>query len=267
MYSTKVELIISAAFGFLMGMFVYHFLAIRFWPNRHKLYTWVYGLRNHSRLGEPFKTDLELDRTGYSLGYSFEHRCALWVSYIITKGSVKIDVERELSFMPDPDIPEKYRVMPSDFTNSGYDKGHLAPSADIDYSQRSNQETFFMSNVALQDPKLNRQAWSSLEGLSREWTKKMGKLYIVTGPIYGQRSKRVNEIPVPRAFYKVFYAKKHGKAIGFILPNKAITASELWQYAMSVADVEKETGGNFYSKLGRKGAKMKRQLDLDWWQK
>lgn len=264
-YPTMREVIIASVF-FLLGAvaqftFVHYIL-----PRMHKLYVWFYSLRKHHKYGEPCKTDLLLKRKGYSLGYSLDRRCALWVSYIITKGSVGVDLNRTESFYPDVDIiPERFRVKPEDFTNTGYDKGHLAPSAAIDYSISSNRETFAMSNVALQDPKLNRQAWSALENTVRTWTYTKGKLCVTTGPIYGKRSKRIKEIPVPKEFYKVIYSFKHHKWIGFLLPNKPVGARDLWNYAMSVRDLEKETGLKFMMKLPKQYLNKKKELDIDWW--
>lgn len=261
----QIEVAIAAILAFFAGMFIHYIWAIKFWPNRHRLYVWWFNFRRHTKMGVPFKTDIILNRMGYSLGFSFKYKSALWASYIITKSSVDVDVERDTTFNPDPDIPPEYRVYPTDYTGSGYDKGHLAPSAAIDYSRRSNDETFLMSNVVFQAPGLNRQVWSSLENLARRWTKTKGKFYVVAGPVYGKRSRRVKGLPVPRAFYKVFYSKKHRKAIGFLFPNKAIAASRLWDYAMPVAEVEKQTGGKFLKKLGRKGIKIKRYPDINWW--
>lgn len=235
------------------------------WPNRHKTYTWIYSFRNHRKLGEPCETDLVLDRDGYSLGYSFERRCALWVSYIVSKGSIGIDVERSDEFYADPDIPEEYRVQPDNFRNSGYDKGHLAPSAAIDFSRKSNHQTFAMSNIALQHPRLNRQAWGSLESTIRGWTYTKGKLAVVTGPLYDENPEKVNDIPVPKSFYKLVYSFKHERAIGFILPNDNIKASQLWDYVVSVESVEKETGYTFFNNLGKKKQKLKGELDVSWW--
>ncbi|EDN69218.1 DNA/RNA endonuclease G [Beggiatoa sp. PS] len=166
------------------------------------------------------KRILTLDRDGYSLGYSYEYKNSLWVSYIMSKGSIGIDVDRSDEFYADPAIPEKYRVQPEDFSNTGYDRGHLAPSAAIDFSRIANQQTFAMSNVAFQDPKLNRQAWGSLEKMVRSWTKTKGKMYVITGPLFDEKPKRINDVPVPSSFYKIIYAIEHDKSIGFIFLTK-----------------------------------------------
>jgi endonuclease G len=263
---TKYFLLIVAIISFIAGVaFEYAFLTY-IWPNRHQSYTWIYTLRNHRKPGEPCKTDLVLDRQGYSLGYSYEHKAALWVSSIVSEGSVGIHFGRPGNFYADVDIPEQYRAKPEDFVNTGYDKGHLAPSADIDFSKRANYETFALSNVVLQDATLNRQAWGELEKLVRNWTKTKGKLYVVTGPIFTAKPKKVNGISVAAQFYKVIYAYNAQKAIGFLFPNKAVPNEDMWKYAMSVQELEKATGLTFFNKFKEKTQKqIKAKGDIAWW--
>ena len=263
-----LKCILVAVTAAIAGAAVQHVISAYLWPNRHKTYTWIFAFRDHKKLGIPCKTDLVFDLDGYSLGYSFERKCALWVSYIISKHSIGVDVERSDDFYADPKIPEQYRAQPEDFRNTGYDKGHLAPSASIDFSRTSNEETFAMSNIALQHPKLNRQVWGSLEGTIRGWAENGDKLAITTGPLYDDNPQLINDIPLPKGFYKIVYSFKHERAIGFIFPNEAIRASQLWDYAMSVNEVEKETGYNFFNNLSKgKQKKIKVERDVSWWKK
>ena len=261
----ELKSILIGAGGFAAGVAAQYVYSKYIWPNRHKTYTWVYTFRNHRKYGEPCKTDIVLDRDGYSLGYSFKYKNPLWVSYVISEGSVAVDVDRSDEFYGDPEIPEKYRVQPEDYSNTGYDRGHLAPSAAIDFSRVANQQTFAMSNVAFQDPKLNRQAWGSLEKTVRGWTKTKGKLYVITGPLFDEKPKRINDVAVPSRFYKIIYAIAQNQAIGFIFPNEDIKAAQLWSYAMSVKDVEKETDYKFFPKLGRRARKLKSETTVSWW--
>jgi endonuclease G len=264
---TKTLLLIVVVVAFAAGVaFEYAFLT-HLWPNRHQTYSWIYTFRNHKKPGEPVKTDKVLKRKGYSLGYSYDRKAALWVSYTLTDGSVSVDVERHSSFFPDKDIPEEYRTKLEDFVNTGFDKGHQAPSASIDFSKEANRETFALSNITLQDQKLNRQAWGKLEDLEREWTKTKGKLYVVTGPIYSDNPKLINGIPLPSKYYKVIYSYKADKAIGFIFPNREVQNANLWRYSMPVQEVEEKTGYTFFSAFSdSKQKKLKETKDLDWWQ-
>lgn len=264
--TTRNLLLIVSIIAFMAGVFFEYAFMTYIWPNRHYSYVWIYTLRNHRKPGKPCKTDKVLDRQGYSVGYSYDHKAALWVSYIISDGSTGVDIGRHSSFFVDTDIPEEHRARPEDFLNTGYDKGHQAPSAAIDFSKEANRETFALSNVTLQEPKLNRQAWGKLEDLERDWTQTKGKLYIVTGPLYSSRPKKLNGIPVPSKFYKVIYAYKARQAIGFIFPNKSVENKDLWKYAMPVQDVEEQTGLDFFSKFKEKQQKkLQENLDIDWW--
>ncbi len=265
---TRTKYVIVALIFFIAGAASEHWFMATIWPNRHSAYSWIYGLRNHRKPGEPCETDLVLDRKGYSLGYSYKHKAALWVSYVISEGSVGIDVGRRGNFYADTQIPEKYRAQPENHIETDYDKGHLAPSATIDYHKKANRETYALSNVVLQDEKLNREAWSRLESFIRAWTKTKGKLYVVTGPIFSSRPKRINGIALPSKFYKVIYSYSADKAIGFIFPNKPVPNNEVWKYALPIREVEKKTGLTFFSAFKEKTQqRIKESVDIAWWQK
>ncbi len=258
--------LIVAIIAFLAGAFFQHWFMKAVWPKRHSTYTWIYTFRNHRKPGEPVKTDLVLDRKGYSVGYSYEHKAALWVSYIFSKGSIEVDLDKRSSFYADPDIPEEYQVQPEDHIKTGYDRGHLAPSATIAYSRAANKETYALSNVLLQDSTLNRQAWSTLEKRARSWTERMGKLYVVTGPVFPSRPKKIHGMSLPSQLYKVIYAYDAEQAIGFLFPNKSVSNDDLWKYALSVEKLEDNTSLTFFSNFRQRDQKrIKDNVDIDWW--
>jgi len=251
--------------SWLAGMVTQFALSRYVWPRRHRVYTWVFRMRDHRGLGAPSEADIVLDRDGFCLGYSHKRRCAKWVMYIVSEQSVGVDRPRKDNYYADTAIPPKYRVIPEDFANSGYDKGHLVPAASVDFSRRAVHQSYAMTNIALQHPKLNRQAWGHLERLIRKWTTLHGKLAITAGPIYGKRNKRINDIPIPRMFFKVIYAYGEQRCIGFILPNKDVPNDQLWKHAVTVAEVEQKTGFVFFTGIGNL-AQAKEQVDLDFWQ-
>jgi len=259
------QLLLVALAAVLLGGLIWHSVLSRFWPNRHRAYTWLYAMRNHRKYGEPCKTDIILDRDGYSLGFCPKRKSALWVSYIICKRSVSVDKDRSASFFADPDLPESCRVSPDVYRNSGFDKGHLAPSAAIDFSRRSNDQTFAMSNVSPQHPKLNRQAWGRLEAQIRDWTTTKGKLVVITGPVFTKRPRRLNgSVAIPQHFYHVVFSLRHNRCIGFVFPNTAVKASQVWDHVMPVREVEKLTGYKFFKDLTR-GKRIKTKLKVEWW--
>ena len=201
--------------------------------------------------GVPLETDLHIKRENLFIGYSNKYRQAIWVAYVLTSENIQAQqVRRHDKFQADPQI--KYRpVRPKDYARSGYDKGHLAPAADMTYSYETMTNSFFMSNISPQLPGCNRGIWKRLESQVRRWALSEEKLYIVTGPVFDRRPKRMgeNKLPVPCAFYKVVLdLTAPMKMIGFVVPNESSKRS-LAYFAMPVAEVERITGCDFFSEL------------------
>ncbi len=141
----------------------------------------------------------------------------------------------------------------TDYTNSGYDRGHMAPAADMKWSEKAMEESFYMSNICPQDRKLNRDDWGSLEETCRGWARKYGTVYIACGPIYDKKSpKRIgrNKVAVPDRFFKVvlIYNRKKPQAMGFLFENKA-HHRKLENYMVTVDEIEQITGLDFFSRL------------------
>lgn len=193
-----------------------------------------------------------LKRTGYTASYNADYKTPHWVAWELTKKETQGKETRTDKFLPDPDVLGA-KAYTTDYTNSGYDRGHMAPAADMKWSRQAMEESFYLSNICPQNPNLNRGDWNDLEEQSRQWAKKYGRIYIVCGPIYdSKRPKRIgnNKVAVPDAFYKVILVndKKDPKAIGFIFPNKA-GSKPLERYAVSVDSVEKRTDIDFFPAL------------------
>lgn len=193
-----------------------------------------------------------LKRTGYTTSYNADYKTPHWVAWELTKKETQGKETRTDKFLPDPDVLGA-KAYTTDYTNSGYDRGHMAPAADMKWSRKAMEESFYLSNICPQNPNLNRGDWNDLEEQSRQWARKYGRIYIVCGPIYdGKRPKRIgnNKVAVPDAFYKVILVndKKDPKAIGFIFPNKA-GSKPLKRYAVSVDSVEKRTDIDFFPTL------------------
>ena len=104
---------------------------------------------------------------------------------------------------------------PDDYTNTGYDRGHMAAAANAD-DPKEMSETFLMSNMTPQLPYVNRVAWKGLE----ERTRSLPFKYIVTGAIYSATPKTIgtHKVPVPDALYKVVFFES-GKTAVYILDN------------------------------------------------
>lgn len=193
-----------------------------------------------------------IKRKGYTLSYNADYKTPQWVAWELTKKETAGEEERTDKFLPDPDV-RGAKAYTGDYTKSGYDRGHMAPAADMKWSRQAMEESFYMSNICPQNPNLNRGDWNDLEELSRQWARKYGTIYIACGPIYDKKSpKRIgnNKVAVPDAFYKVILVngKKNPQAIGYIFPNKA-GHKPLKKYATSVDSVEERTGIDFFPAL------------------
>ena len=202
--------------------------------------------------GIPGKADTIIDRPGYALGYSEYHEQAAWVIYIMTREEATTkEAQRTNKFRSDPQIPTG-SATPGDYRWSGYDRGHLAPAADMAFSGRTMTDSFFMSNMSPQKPAFNRGIWKDLEALVRNFAITERRIVVVTGPIL-PKEKTVtigaNKVTVPTHYYKVIFdLTPPRKMIGFILPNEG-SDEPLAAFAVTVDAVEKATGLNFFSKV------------------
>lgn len=190
----------------------------------------------------------------YAIMYDTMHCQPRWVAYMLTAKEVGYKgVERSNRFKEDPFITIMgwEQASNNDYKGSGYDKGHLLPSADRDDSRAENDATFLFSNISPQLPSLNRRVWAKLEGKVREWAAKYDTLYVVTAPILSDapRQKLGNSsITIPDYFYKVLMARQGEEyvSIGFVLPNRSDVASDINSFAKSVDEVEALTGIDFF---------------------
>lgn len=188
---------------------------------------------------------------GYSLLYNETHEQANWVAYELTKEETKKLFDRTDKFDPDP-LVVTGTANDKDYERSGYDRGHLAPAADMGWSLQSVAESFYYSNMSPQVPGFNRGIWKSLEELVRTWAEEDNNIYIVTGPILkdGLQTIGPDKVSVPAYYYKVIldYTQPEIKSIGFILPNAA-SKEQLQHFAVPVDSVEKLTGIDFFPLL------------------
>ena len=204
----------------------------------------------HLDKGAPDKSDQLLCRDGYAVGYNYQTKVANWVSYHITAESVQKFYKRSNYFKTDYEIPSPYRATASDYTKTGYDRGHLAPSGTMDFSQESMKQSFLMTNMAPQLPGFNRGGWKALEDTVREWAETYDELYVVSGPIWdGNETYIGNGVYVPKSFYKVILDPYYNEAIAFVVPHRKVSSSEIENFITTVNKVEDLTGLDFFNEL------------------
>lgn len=190
-------------------------------------------------------------REHYALSYLEEHEQAEWVAYELTVEEVQGTAERTDDFREDPEVPTGSAAL-KDYYRSGYDRGHLAPAGDMKFSEEAMSESFYMSNMSPQKPAFNRGIWRELEEEVRELVVENGRLYVVTGPVFGNKSQKIGEngVSIPESYYKVLldYTEPEVKAIAFLLPN-AGSKKDLYDFAATIDSVEQVTGIDFFPAL------------------
>ena len=167
----------------------------------------------------------------------------LWVQYRLESSEVTSGIARRSNnFSFDPDVVGG-SSFPDDYSKSGYDRGHLAPAADMHWSTNAMNESFLMSNMSPQTPQLNRHVWAAIESFTRNQAKVEGSVVVVSGPIatnaVPRRIGKSEDIVVPDAFYKVVYDETPPcKIVAFIVPNDNTLSQDIASYVVAATNVE-----------------------------
>jgi endonuclease G len=200
-----------------------------------------------------------------TLAYAEEHEQAQWVAHILLRDVAEGRTTRTNDFRTDPKISTGTAVQEDYFLveegdggekiydGYGFDRGHLAPSADFRWNQKALSESYFYSNMSPQRPEFNRDSWAELESYIRTYAIENDvDLFVVTGPVLTSDlpkvDRSVNQVSLPAYFYKVALDPVHQRAIGFIMPNGAIE-KPMEAYALSIDEVESRTGLDFFAGL------------------
>lgn len=188
---------------------------------------------------------------GYSLVYSEPYEQSQWVAYELRADEIGGSINRSDNYRLDPKVATS-SASPIDYEHSGFDRGHLAPAADMAWDSIAMSESFYMSNISPQLPAFNRGIWKKLESVVRSWAEQNGSVFVATGGILEPNLESIgeNRVSVPDYFYKVILVHQppNSKAIGFILPNRD-SEDSLVSYAISVDSVETRTGIDFFPSL------------------
>ena len=189
-----------------------------------------------------------IDHEHYHFCYNNEHRQAEWTTHILTIEYAHGDAERQEDFRPDPHIIDP--VLETDFMDSGFDRGHLVPAADMKLSEESMSSTFYMTNISPQNPRFNRGIWRALESKIRWWIHDYGKAYIVTAPVLEENLDSLDTgVSVPKFFYKIVFFPETNVMKAYLIPNKDVSYEPLDNFLITVDEIEDLTGFDFFSYL------------------
>lgn len=189
--------------------------------------------------------------TGYIVSYNAAWRIPNWVGYELTREETQGSEERGERFVADP-LAQGAKATNNDYLRSGYDKGHMAPAADMKWSPEVMLQSFYLSNVCPQHPDLNRRRWKDLEEKIRNWAIADSAIVIVCGPIVEEPAATIgkNKVVVPQRFFKVVLSPyvSTPRAIGFLFSNER-SVDALSTYVVPVDSIEKLTGLDFFAPL------------------
>ncbi len=168
------------------------------------------------------KNSYPLCFNGFAVMYSGKTKTPIWSAEHLTKQKVMQGkrLSRKNNFHEEMRIASRYRANVSDYSDSGYDRGHLAPNANM-ANKKEQYDSFSLANIAPQSPYLNRGIWKKLESSVRSLTRKHGEVYSVTGVLFKTQTPATlpNKLAIPTHFFKAVYVPKTEQAGVYIAPN------------------------------------------------
>lgn len=214
------------------------------------------------QFGEPACSGTILSKEFYVICYENDRKIPEWVTYHLSAENLKGTASRKDDFRPDPALPKGQRAELSDYRNSGYDRGHMAPAADFKRSNIAMSETFLLSNMSPQTPNLNRRTWAELEDEVRSLANSHGNIWIFTGSLFLDSNEHptvpttfigTDRVAVPTNFYKVILCQHSPdtyEMFAFVLPNqRAVLSGTPRDYIVTVKNVQQLSGLDFFSAL------------------
>jgi endonuclease G, mitochondrial len=201
-----------------------------------------------------------MEKSQYSMSYSRDNGGPNWVSWHLDTSWLG-SAPRQDDFRADTTLPSGwYRVQSTDFSGSGFDRGHMCPSADRTITVAANSSTFLMSNMIPQLPANNQGVWANLESYSRTLVSQGNELYIISGGHGLQFFIANGRVAVPAQTWKVIIVLPAGsndvsrvttstRTIAVVMPNSGSIGNDWRTYRVSVDQIEAITGFDFFSNV------------------
>lgn len=202
--------------------------------------------------------DIILVRSQYVVSYNPIFNATNWAAWNLNSSWIGKSGRYSGTFIRDTSLPEGLlQITHDDYTNSGYDRGHLVRSHERSSNPDDNKSTFYLTNIVPQTPDLNRGVWLDFERFCENLVLKHNKeLYIFSGGIYKSDSTIGPGIRVPDSCYKIVVVLERGEGLECVgyntviysvkMPNIQGIRKHKWsRYAASVNDIEQSTGYNF----------------------
>ncbi|HEX8190631.1 MAG TPA: DNA/RNA non-specific endonuclease [Pyrinomonadaceae bacterium] len=215
-------------------------------------------------------TNYLLDKPQFAVSYHRDKGRPNWVSWHLASNWLG-STPRQDDFRNDATLPAGwYQVQGTDYSGSGFDRGHHCPSADRTLTVADNSSTFLMTNMLPQSPDNNQGPWANMENYLRTLVTSGNELYVVmggsgsggTGSNGGTTATIAGgHVAVPSQVWKVVIVLPAGtndvsrvttstRTIAVIMPNtQGIRTADWKTYRVSVDQVETLTGYNFFSNV------------------
>ncbi|MEY4916365.1 MAG: hypothetical protein RL616_278 [Verrucomicrobiota bacterium] len=203
-----------------------------------------------------------VQRTVQSFGYNAHYNEPVWASWDLTTADVG-GSGRNSTFYTDTNLLATfYWVKTADYTGSGFDRGHLTPSADRTDTTNNNKLVFFMSNIMPQAPDNNQGIWANFEGDCRTFASAGNELIILCGPstFSGSKINTTGPVYIPDYTWKVAVIVPTGsgtllsrltaasRVIAINVPNIAGIRTTPWtNFLTSTKVIETNTGFTFFT--------------------
>ncbi len=218
--------------------------------------------------------DFLIHRTQYTISYNQSRGTPNWVSYELDARQIVAGQDRCNCFTADPLLPAAKQIFTSDYTNGGFDRGHMTRSADRTAGNVDNAISFYLSNVVPQTADLNEGVWAQFEDALADSTAAGRAVYIITGPLFSRSHglsflKSEGKVAIPDSTWKVAligpanggnpfthnnvqnWSDLTGLSLMAVnMPNIAGVRNDPWQkYLTTVDNIETATGYSFLSAL------------------
>jgi endonuclease G len=179
--------------------------------------------------------------------YSGVSKTPIWSAEHLTKEKISAKIPRKDMFHPENRLSASERAELSDYEKTGYDRGHMTPSADMG-TEATQAESFSLANMVPQDHRNNTVIWSAIEKETRQLATKEGDEYIITGPLFKTDKPKAigkNNVLVPTQVYKIVYSLKQQKGAVYLCDNTATGNCKV----ISISELEAMSGINYFPKL------------------
>lgn len=188
----------------------------------------------------------ELCYSSFAVMHSGISRTPLWAAEHLTREQLRSKSERTNDFHPEEQLSLNDRAELDDYSRSGYDRGHMAPSADMP-NEQAQHESFSLANMIPQNPGNNRGIWSSIEATTRHLANQKEQLYIITGPLFiGNDLKRIGgRVLVPTKIYKAIYDPVSGQGAAYLVDNAEGDSYRI----ISISELEKISSIRLFPKM------------------